>query len=111
MPLRAQDSKTPPVYDSSSDSRFLEEIIVTATRREANVQSVPLSVHVISEEALARLVGTGFADYARTVPGLSFTDIGVGGENQTIRGISTNVRFEVNPTTGLRSSISGWRYP
>jgi len=101
MPLLAQDSKTPPVQDSASESRLLEEIIVTATRREADVQTVPLSVHVITEEALARLGAANFADYARIVPGLTFTDIGVGGENQTIRGISTNVRFEVNPTTGL----------
>ncbi len=64
----AQDSNTPPVQDSSSDSRLLEEIIVTATRREVDVQSVPLSVHVVTEEALARLGATGFADYARTVP-------------------------------------------
>ena len=97
----AQDSNTSPVQDSPRDSRLLEEIIVTATRREADVQSVPLSVHVITEEALARLGATGFADYALTVPGMSFTDGGTGGEKPTFRGISTNTWFDLNSATAI----------
>lgn len=75
-------------------------MIVTATRRAANVVSVPLSVHALGEDALTELGATGFADYARTVPGLSFTQ-GSDGEKQTIRGISSNQWFEVNPATAL----------
>jgi len=84
------------------DSRVLEEIIVTATRREVDVQSVPLSVHVITDKDLERLGATGFAEYARTVPGVSFTDIGLGGEKHVIRGISSGANImEVSPTTTL----------
>jgi outer membrane receptor protein involved in Fe transport len=42
-----------------------------------------------------------FAEYAGTVPGLTFTDAGAGGENQTIRGISTNTWFNENSTTAI----------
>ena len=87
---------------SPVDQQIIEEIIVTSTRREANVQSVPLSVHVLTDEDIERLGATGYADYARTVPGVSFTDIGLGGEKQVIRGISTVANLpEVNPTTSL----------
>ena len=97
----AQESTAPSTQETLGDSPLLEEIIVTATRREADVQSVPLSVHVITEEALARLGATGFADYALTVPGMSFTDGGTGGEKQTIRGISTNTWFDINSATAV----------
>ena len=97
----AQDMNSPSTQESFGDSPLLVEIIVTATRREATVQSVPLSVHVITEEALARLGATGFADYALSVPGMSYTDGGTGGEKQTIRGISTNTWFDINSATAV----------
>ena len=98
---QAQDMSARIAQDSLRESPSIEEIIVTATRREADVQSVPLAVHVITEEALARLGATSFADYAPTVPGLSFTDGGTGGEKQTIRGISTNTWFDLNAATAI----------
>ncbi len=79
----------------------LDEIIVTATRREESLASVPLSVSVVSEDALRALGATAFADYARTVPGLSFTDGGSGGEKQTIRGISINPWSEASSATAV----------
>ena len=89
-----QDKSEPSTRHSSDNPLVLEEVIVTATRRAADVRTVPLSVHVLTEDELTRLGATGFADYARTVAGLSFTDGGTGGENQTIRGITTNSWFE-----------------
>jgi len=84
------------------DQQIIEEIIVTSTRREANVQSVPLSVSVLTNEDIERLGATGYADYARTVPGVSFADTGWGGGKQIIRGISSSATIpEINPTTTL----------
>jgi outer membrane receptor protein involved in Fe transport len=97
----AQSMSTPSTQKTLGDQRALEEVIVTATRREVNVQSVPLSVHVITGDDLTRMGATSFADYGRTVPGLSFTDVGNGGEKQTIRGISTDTWVDVNPTTAV----------
>jgi len=98
----AQDSITDPAQDPPADQQIIEEIIVTATRREASVQSVPLSVSVLTHEDIERLGATGFADYAGIVPGVSFTDIGFGGEKHVIRGISSSANLpEINPTTTL----------
>lgn len=97
----AMGSMTVSAQELDAESRVLEEIIVTATRREANLQSVPLSVYVVTEEALARLGATSFVDYGRTVPGLTFTDFGIAREKQTIRGVSTGTAAEINPTTAM----------
>ena len=87
--------------DSNAVQQPLEEIIVTATRREERLQSVPLSVSVVTGEEIRALGAAAFADYARTVPGLSFTDGGSGGEKQTIRGISSNAWSETNSPTAV----------
>lgn len=79
----------------------IEEITVTATRRETRLQSAPPAVHAISDEELRRAGVLNFADYARTVPGLTFTDGGTGGEKQTIRGISISPWFEINSGTAV----------
>ena len=96
----AQDEDDSSRLSTPRDSSPLDEVIVTATRREANVQSVPLSVHGVTDDELARLGAVGFADYALTVPGLSFTQ-GSDGEKQTIRGVSTDQWFEVSPATAV----------
>ena len=87
--------------NEASTANVLDQIIVTATRREQPLSSVPLSVHVVTEEELRRTGAAGFSDYARTVPGLSFTDGGTGGEKQTVRGISVNPWTEFNSATAV----------
>ena len=94
-------TKLLPATQSPADT-VVEEIIVTATRREASLHSVPMSISVLSAEALQRLGATGFVDYAGSVPGLSFVDPGWGGEQHTIRGIRLNpILPEINPVTAL----------
>jgi outer membrane receptor protein involved in Fe transport len=82
--------------------QLIEEIIVTATRREADIQSVPLSVTALTAGTLEQLGATSFTEYARVVPGLSYTDPGWGGEQHAIRGIKLSLTVpEVNPLTAL----------
>jgi len=66
----------------------LEEIIVTASRREQYVQDVPLSIQVMTGEELERLGRDSFEDYILTVPGASFRDQGNGAKRIGLRGIS-----------------------
>lgn len=87
--------------DDDSASRALDEIIVTATLRERNLRTVPVSVSVVTEQDLRAIGATAFADYARTVPGLTFTDGGTGGEKQVIRGVSNNPWSETNSPTAV----------
>ena len=77
---------------ADGDSRTLESITVTAQRRAESIQDVPLSVTAISGETLEKFGDLNFADYAHTIPNLSFgtgSDFGVtNGLNITIRGIT-----------------------
>ncbi|MGB6353463.1 MAG: TonB-dependent receptor [Steroidobacteraceae bacterium] len=67
----------------------LEEIIVTATKRDESLQSVPIAITALTSEALQNLGAVNFEDFARTVPGLDFANLGAGQNRVTIRGIST----------------------
>ena len=54
----------------------LQEVVVTATRRQQTVEEVPYSLSVISEESLTRANVTDMASLAVQVPGLSVYDFG-----------------------------------
>jgi iron complex outermembrane receptor protein len=54
----------------------LQEITVTATRRELAVEAVPYSLSVVSADQLERTGATDIASLARQVPGLSMYDFG-----------------------------------
>jgi len=88
--------------DTGSGSDTLESVIVTAQRRSESLQDVPLSVTAISGETLEKFGDLGFADYAHTIPNLSFgtgSDFGVtNGRTITIRGI-TGGRYRYGQAT------------
>jgi iron complex outermembrane recepter protein len=78
----------------------LEEITVTANRREESLQDVPISVSVIDEATMQRSGSLSFQNLADRVPGLTYAANGLGQTRYFIRGIG---QFAVNqsPTTGL----------
>jgi len=72
--------------DPGSSNTVLEEIVVTATKREERLQDVPVSISAItSEEILARGFNQ-FSDYINSIPGVYFQDGGVGNSVIHIRG-------------------------
>src|SRR5271156_3069924 len=66
----------PPVHAASADaetpSAGLEEIVVTATRREERLQDVPISVLAFSQEKLDSQGLKNIDDLARLSPGITF---------------------------------------
>ena len=48
------------------------EIIITATKREENMQNVPISVQAIGTRRLDQLNITNFEDYTKQLPSVSF---------------------------------------
>src|SRR5262245_22057287 len=80
----------------------LEEVIVTANRREENVARVPVSIEVLSGEALESAGATQFEDYLNSVSSVGFTKSGSGAVRIGIRGIS-NVNGD---DTGVAKSKS-----
>lgn len=66
----------------------IEEIIVTATKREESLKDVPVSVTAFTGDELVRQSKDSLKDYIRAVPGVSFRQQSSGLNQVTIRGIS-----------------------
>src|ERR1700694_2233368 len=78
----ANDATTEPAAAGA-----LEEIVVTATRREENISRVPISITAINQEMLDQKGIKDFSDVARFTPGVAFD---TSQTNQiSIRGISS----------------------
>ena len=72
---------------ASDDS--IETVVVTAQRREQNIQDVPLSVSAISAETLVRQEASSTQSLLRLFPNLSGGQItGAGANNYSMRGLS-----------------------
>jgi iron complex outermembrane receptor protein len=72
----------------TSGAIALEEIVVTATRREENISRVPISITALSQEVIDQKGIKDFSDVARYTPGVSFD---TSQTNQiSIRGINSS---------------------
>lgn len=83
----------------------LEEVIVTARKREENLQQTPIAVTALNGEALARAGINQLTSIERQTPNLTFT-VGTGGGGSTvnafIRGVGeTDFIITTDPTVGL----------
>jgi outer membrane receptor protein involved in Fe transport len=76
--------------DTPRDMQVLQEIIVTATKRNERLQDVPISVSAITSEDITTRGFTNYADYLNSVPGVYFQDLGAGHGTVRIRGISAS---------------------
>jgi outer membrane receptor protein involved in Fe transport len=72
----------------SSESPALQEIVVTAEKREERLQDVPAAVSALTGATLEAMGAQSFTDYARSIPGLTFTDLGAGRQVPSLRGIN-----------------------
>jgi outer membrane receptor protein involved in Fe transport len=70
----------------------IEEVVITARKREESLQDVPIAVTALSAQRIEELRITSPDDISRFTPGFSFTSAfgRVGGERPTIRG-QTNI--------------------
>jgi outer membrane receptor protein involved in Fe transport len=67
---------------------MLEEVIVTATKKTASMQDVPIAVSAITEEGLQDQGITDFADYVQSLPNVTAGGRGPGQNEIYIRGAS-----------------------
>lgn len=75
---------------AASGSDGIEEIVVTATRREQRLLDVPTSITAETSQALRRRGATQLEDIVRNTPGLSNAGSGGGNRtNLTIRGVTS----------------------
>jgi iron complex outermembrane receptor protein len=86
-----------PVAAPAQDTGALEEIVVTAQRREQSLQDVPISVTAFSADALEKSNIRGATDYLAMTPNVSFTEdaqSGSRGLGLAIRGVNNLVSGE-----------------
>jgi iron complex outermembrane recepter protein len=74
--------------DGARRGGALEEITVTATRRETLLATTPQSISALSEQSLERIGVTDFIDLVGAVPGLTMKDEGPGLIRPVIRGVA-----------------------
>ena len=72
----------------AQNSPALEEVLVTAQKRSASLQDVPISITALGEDALDELNITDFGDYVQQLPSVSFAQRRPGQANLFMRGIS-----------------------
>jgi len=66
----------------------LEEVLVTATKREASVQDLPFSINAQTEADIQRTGAFNLEDLARNVASLTIQNLGPGQSQVAIRGVS-----------------------
>lgn len=71
------------------DAASLDDIIVTAQRREQSLQDVPIAITAFSAETLERTAATGIQDVASKAPGVTLTQFNIGEPQLYIRGVGT----------------------
>lgn len=82
----------------------LEEIIVTAQKREENLQSVPISIQAIGSQRLEELKISEFRDYVKFLPSVAFTSAGPGFSLPYFRGVASgenNNHSGPSPSVGI----------
>lgn len=82
MPALAQDAR-------DDEDVFIEEIIVTAQKREERLSDVPIAISAFTNTALIDIGANQLADFLQTAPGVGIVDNQSGTQNIQIRGINS----------------------
>lgn len=75
---------------AQASGTLLEEIIVTATKREVSVRDISGSVSAVSGAQLEAIGAQSYADYIARTPGVTFNQFQPGTSHVVIRGVATN---------------------
>ena len=85
----------------------LEEVIVTATKREESMQDVSVAVSALTSENLDQLGVTNFTDYLVQLPGVTAGGSGPGQNTVYIRGVaSTTPNLTTAGVAGLAPNVA-----
>jgi iron complex outermembrane receptor protein len=78
--------------EPATESRFSEEVVVTATYRETKLMETPVSISAITDAMVEDTGAQSMEDLFTLIPGLSMSGGGSGGQGEaryTVRGISS----------------------
>ena len=80
----------------------LDDIVVTAQKREQSLQDVPISINAFSAEAISALSAETIGDLDTFTPGLSINDTSVTQPSYAIRGVQTDdFGIGTEPSVGI----------
>ncbi|MFN9928346.1 MAG: TonB-dependent receptor [Phenylobacterium sp.] len=85
----------------AADANEIEELVVTAQKREQNLQDVPIAVSAFSEAALDRVQIEDATDIQLSIPNAVLT----GNDRFTLRGVGNNALAGVDP--GVPTFMNG----
>jgi iron complex outermembrane receptor protein len=85
--------------DAGAESTYLEEVIVTATRRETSLQNTPIAITAVTGEQLQAMGYSSLRDFIEAVPSVTALNIGPADTRLVIRGLSNSMIREGNATT------------
>lgn len=98
-PAMAQPASEGTSADAGSDET---EIVVTARKRSELLQDVPISVSVLSAEALTNQAAIRIQDSFASLPNVQFNSDSIGGVGITVRGLSSSTNnFGIESAVGV----------
>jgi outer membrane receptor protein involved in Fe transport len=87
---------------TSDENKFLEEVIVTAQKREQSANDIGMAITAVNGSVLEKLGITDTAELAEIVPGFTFADTGFTVPVYTIRGVGFNEQsVQATSTVGV----------
>jgi iron complex outermembrane receptor protein len=96
-----------PAQAQEETSRAIEEVTVTATKREESLQDVPIAVTALTSDTIDQLGITNFADYVLELPGVTAGGSGPGQNTIYIRGVaSTTPNLTTAGVAGLAPNVA-----
>ncbi len=101
-----EESATSKDHPAAKDSA-VQEIIVTARKREEKLLDVPASISVLTRGDIERKGLVHAEDYLRGMPAVNQVDGGAFGATIAIRGAETSLAFQNNTTGGTTATYFG----
>src|SRR5215204_7117031 len=88
-PPPGDPANQPSAAAAASDEEDRDVIIVTATKREENLQDVPVSIQAIGTRRLDQLNISNFEDFTKQLPSVSFQTAQPGSTTVYMRGVAS----------------------
>lgn len=102
----------PSMAQDASQRPMLEEVVVTAQKREQGVNDIPMSISAFSGDSMAEMGVEDTADLAAIVPGFAYSDSVLGTPVYTMRGVGFNeTSAQASSTVGVYLDEIGVAFP
>jgi len=98
----ASDPQSGSAAGDGADQGTVQALIVTAQKREENIQDVPIAMSAFTQEALTRSQVAGGPDLMTQVPNMTFTKTNFSSYSIQLRGIGTQaISVAVDPAVAV----------